>query len=146
MFTYGKCITTKYSVQRMIIYFPDTGVAVVSCYQKVSDLEPIGKICLKSCVCVDKQYFPIHCINDKLDFSAVKFLPVVQSVTALNYVSSLFRIGKRTAFKTMKETLGNIHGMSLVGNSPFLSLANDYGTGCIKFICLLYEKCITGRI
>ena len=68
IFAYGKFIMTRYSVQRMIISFSDTDIAVISFYQKVSDLESIDKICLKFCVSVNKPYFPIHCINEKLNF------------------------------------------------------------------------------
>ena len=138
MFAYRKYIAIRNSIQRLIIFFPDTDVAVISCYQKVSDLEPVGKTCLKSCVSVNKQYFPIHCINDRLDFSVVKLFPVVQSITAWDSVSSLFRIGKKTGLKTMKGNLGSIHDMSLLGNSPFLSLADDYGAACLEHQVYLF--------
>ena len=68
MFAYGRFIMTRYSVQRMIISFSDTDVAVISCYWKVSGLEPIGKKGLKSSVSVNKPYFPLNSINDKPNF------------------------------------------------------------------------------
>ena len=66
----------------IIISAPDTDVAVISCYQRVSGLESIDKIRLKSVVFKIKRYLTIHDITDKLGFSLIKLLPVIHSITS----------------------------------------------------------------
>ena len=44
MFAYGKDIATEHLISKMIISFPDTGVAVISSFQKISCLDSIDEI------------------------------------------------------------------------------------------------------
>ena len=140
MFAYGKYIVTEHPIRKMIISSPDTDVAVISCFQKSSHLESIDEMWLKSGVGDNKEYLPIHDIIDQLGFSVVQLLPAVHSITGCDSVSSLFGVGKKNAFETLKENSENLSEMRLFGDSPTLSIADDHVTACIKFVCSLYDK------
>ena len=92
MFAYGKYIATEHSIKEMIISSPDTDVAVISCFQKISFLESIDEIWLKSGIGVNIRYLRIHDITDQLGFSVVELLPAVHAITGCDSVSSLFGI------------------------------------------------------
>ena len=66
MFAYGKYIATEHPIKKIIISSPDNDVAVISCFQKISCLEPIDEIWLKSGIGVNIRYLPIHDITDQL--------------------------------------------------------------------------------
>ena len=139
MFAYGKYIATEQPIKKMIISFPDTDVAVISCFQKISCLESIDEIWLKSGIGVNIQYLPIHDITDQLGFSVVELLPAVHLITGCDSVSSLFGI-RENAFETLKANSESLTDMRLFGDSPSLSIADDHVTACIKFVCSLYNK------
>ena len=95
-----------------------TDVAVISCFQKISCLESIDEIWLKFGIGVNIQYLPIH---DLLGFSVVELLPGVHLITGYNSVSSLFRIGKKNAFETLKANSETLTDMRLFGDSTSLN-------------------------
>ena len=140
MFAYGKYITTEHLIKKMIISSPDTDVAVISCFQKISCFESIDEIWLKPDIGVNIRYLSIHDITDQLCFSVTEFLPTIHSITVCNSISSLFGIGKRNAFETLKANSESLNDMRLFGHSPSLSIADDHVTACIKFTCSLYDK------
>ena len=140
MFAYGKYIATEHPIKKMIITFPDSDVSVISCFQKISCLESIDEIWLKSGIGVNIRYLPIHDINDQLGFSVVELLSAVHSITGCESVSSLFGIGKKNAFETLKANSESLTDMRLFGDSPSLSVADYHVTACIKFVCSLYDK------
>ena len=60
MFAYEKYIATEHPIKKMIIFSPDTNVAVMSCFLKISCLESIDEIWLKPGIGVNIQCLPIH--------------------------------------------------------------------------------------
>ena len=137
MFAYGKYITTEHLIKKMIISSPDTDVAVISCFQKISCLESMDEIWLKFGIGVNIRYLPIP---DILGFSIIELLPAVHSITGCDSVSSLFGIGKKNAFETLKLNSESLTDMRLFGDSPSLSIVDDHVTACVKFVCCLYDK------
>ena len=140
MLAYGKYIATEHPIKKMIISSPDTDVAVISCFQKTSCLESMDEIWLKFGIGVNIRYLPIHDITDLLGFSVVELLPAVHSITGCDSVSSLFGIGKKNAFETLKLNSESLTDMRLFGDSPSLSIVDDHVTACVKFVCCLYDK------
>ena len=140
IFAYEKYIATEHPIKKMIISSPDTDVAVMSCFLKISCLESIDEIWLKPGIGVNIQCLPIHDITDQLGFSVVELLPAVHSITGCDSVSSLFGIGERNTFQTLKANSESPTDIRLFGDSLSLSIADGHVTVCIKFVCSLYDK------
>ena len=84
MFAYRKYIAREHPIKKMIISSPDTDVTVISCFQKISCLESLDEIWLKSGIGVNIRYLPIHNITD---------------IIGCDSVTSLFGIRKRILLK-----------------------------------------------
>ena len=122
MLAYWKYIATEHPIKKMIISSPDTYVTAISCFQKISCLESIDEIWLKFGIDVNIRYLPIYDVTNLLGFSVAELLPTVYLITGCDSVSSLFGIGEKNAFETLKANSESLTDMRLFGNSHLCQL------------------------
>ena len=71
----------------------------------------------------------------------LKSLPVYQTITWYDSVSSFSGIEKKTTLTTLKNNLDDLMEILQFGDSPSLDLHQDiYVEASIKFVCLLYDN------
>ena len=139
MFVYCHFALTENMLQRIIICSPDTDVAVICCYQFVTTLS-VEQLWFKTGVGKALRYIPVHEVSNSLGLEICKLLPAFHSVTGCDSVSSLCGIGKKSAFNVLKSNVDELTDMQCFGDSPVLSLEDDFVVSCIRFICMLYDK------
>lgn len=128
------------SLERMIISSPDTDVLVICCYHKLCCLD-IPEVWFKTGVSTRRRFIPVHDINTQLGSLLTNLLPVFHAITGCDSVSSFNGIGKKTAFKLLRESKEKFREMIYFGDTPCLDTDSSYIEVCISFICLLYDSC-----
>ena len=140
MFSYCKFVLSAHTgIDRLIIDSPNTDVAVICCYQHASSLSNVLELWFRTGVGKKKRFIPIHSVCKKLGL-ITKVLPAVHVVTGCDSVSSFSGIGKKTAYKTLKEKMNQFKDLEKFGDSPILSLDNDSVVASARFVCNLYDS------
>ena len=71
----------------------------------------------------------------------LKSLPVYQTITWYDSVSSFSEIEKKTGLTTLKNNLDDLMEILQFGDSPSLDLHRHiYVEAAIKFVCLFYDS------
>ena len=140
MFVFCKYMMNTHQIQRIIIASPDTDVAVIACYQFVTNLDSIQELWLKTGVGSNKRYIAIHTTCQTLGTTLSKLLPVFHAITGCDSVSAISGKGKKSAFTHLKENIGRFTDMQSFGETSTIDTTADYIETVIQFICELYDK------
>ena len=140
IFVYCKYLCQLNQIHRIVIESPDTDVAVICCYQLVTNLASLSELWFKTGVGKNKRYIPIHTSLNTIGASVCRLLPAVHAITGCDSVSSFSGVGKKTAFSLLKSHTDNFIDLLDFGDSPILSLECESVISAIKFVCSLYDR------
>ena len=92
MFAHVKFLGDKIRVNRVIIVWPDSYVAVISLYQSVTNLLILDALWFKISTSDDQRYIPIHVLTSELGLPICCLLPAMHTNTR-----------KKTTFQILKK-------------------------------------------
>ena len=136
MFVHLKYAYNLNTVERYIIWSPDTNVAVLG----IHFAEKLGlkEVYLRTGIKRKKCFIPMHRIVNQLSTTMCQFLPAVHALTGCDSNSSFRAHSKKSAFKVLQEANdlceeSNIGlNLSHVSNAAFVS--------CKRFVCRVYDS------
>ena len=120
--------------RRIVVQSPDTDVAVL-CVYAFRSLQ-CEQLWFRTGVKDKLRYVPIHQVVDKLGPDLCKVLPAFHSLTGCDTTSGLSRIGKKKAWKVMKNSPDLYPGMMRLGEE--IPPSNDAILSCERFLCATY--------
>ena len=82
-------------MHRIVNESPDTDVAVICCYQLVTNLASLRELWFQTGVGKNKRYIPIHISLNTIGVSVCRLLPTVHLITGCDSVRSFSGVGKR---------------------------------------------------
>ena len=108
------------SYPRIIVRCDDTDVEVLLIYYASKGMFGSSTVFMHSGHGMKERYVPINTISEKIGKDLSSCLPACHALTGCNTTSSLYRIGKSTAFNKLKSHLSELKDLAHVGVSASL--------------------------
>ena len=124
MFVYAAYLCNNQNLNRLIILSPDTDVIIIAFYYYYNSINAISKHWFITGNGYNKRFIPIHSIADSLGASICSLLPIFHCLTGCDSTASFSGVGKRKAFKVLKEKKNDILSLHDLGDNPVPD-AND---------------------
>ena len=140
MFVYSAYLNDLSDLRKLIIFSPDTDVAVISMYQLFNSLQSIQELWFLTGFGKYKRFIQLHEIANELGASICKMLPTFHCLTGCDSTASFTGIGKRKAMKILKEKKNELLWYEDLRSSPILDVNSEYIKDAVKFICWLYNS------
>ena len=125
---------TSFDHKRIVVQSPDTDVAVL-CVYAYESLQ-CEQLWFRTGVKDKLRYIPVHKVAQQLGPDLCKLLPGFHALTGCDTTSGLSHIGKKKAWKALKDSSGTHADMLHLGDKTPLSI--ETLRACEKFLCSIY--------
>ena len=123
---------------RLVIQSPDTDVAVLGVHVVTS--LPCDELWMKTGVRDKLRYIPIYTVADMLGLELCRLLPAFHSLTGCDTTRGLYKLGKKRAFKSLRENAPKYDALDSLGDDTPVS--PDLARVAEQFICSLYTTAV----
>ena len=123
-------------ISRVIIFSPDTDVAIITCYKYSVERNSQDEFWFKTGTGKYKRYIAIHEIAKSLGH----LLHTFQTITGFDSISSFHSVGEKLAFSVLRNFSHELLELKEFDADAILSLDLDPVIAATRFVYMLYSK------